>query len=281
MTRNKGRQDNWSLRLVVFDFDQTLSAIHVFKTLAGWPGTHDREFSVPAPFACTEEGQIRRIIELNGAEFQRTGGFAQMAFGGKERVETIRTFLQKLHEQGTELIICTKGLIGVVKKCLHDLDLLHYFNEVYGNRGNTYDMTAYDKHVAEEKSSANAEFRHFLGRMDQTGWGTKDQLISRLMKRGGLLFEQCAFVEDDPEEIRRAKDVCMTLFLKEARGMTPEDCASLLRMAVEPCSANSVQRVPHNRNSIKMLARTGSQAVPGLCCNPSGKPWKGRTSLAS
>jgi len=220
-------------------------------------------------------------MELNRAEFLRSGGFAQMAFGGKERVETIRKFLQNLREEGTELIICTKGLIGVVKKCLHDLDLLQYFNEVYGNRGNTYDMTAYDKQVAEERSSTKAEFRHFLGRTDQTGWGTKDQLISRLMQRAGLLFEQCAFVEDDPEEIRRAQDVCRTLYLKEAHGMRPEDCAMLLRMAVEPCSAGCAQRVPYNRNSFKMLARTGSHAAPAMSRNSSGKPWKERKSLAS
>lgn len=246
------------MRLVVFDFDQTLSRIHVFKTLAGWPGSACGELGVPAPFASSEEGQMQRIMELNGAEFKKNGGFAQMAFGGRDRVEAIRKFLQNLSEEGTVLIICTKGLIGVVKKCLHDLDLLRYFQEVYGNRGTTYEMTAYDRQVAEDRRRS-AEFRQFVGRPDQVGWGTKDQLISKLMRCSGLHFEQCAFVEDDPEEIRRAKDVCRTLYIKEANGMTPEHCTALLRMAVEPSPA---PKAPHGQRSLKALARAGSYGAP-------------------
>merc|ERR1719210_71576 len=119
----------------------------------------------------------------------------------------------------------------------------------------------------------------FLRSYGSTGWGTKEQLISKLMQRGGLRFEQCAFVEDDPEEIRRAKDVCRTLFVKDAHGMTSEHCAILLRMGVEPCSTIAVQKNPQNHSGFKTLARAGSHASSALWRHPSGKPWKARTSV--
>ena len=42
-----------------FDFDQTISKIHVFKQLAGW------EPGVDAPHALSERGQIHRLKMLN------------------------------------------------------------------------------------------------------------------------------------------------------------------------------------------------------------------------
>ena len=47
------------LKHVYFDFDQTISTIHVFKQLAGW------EPGVDAPHALSERGQIQRLKMLN------------------------------------------------------------------------------------------------------------------------------------------------------------------------------------------------------------------------
>ena len=47
------------LKHVYFDFDQTISKIHVFKQLAGW------EPGVDAPHALSERGQIHRLKMLN------------------------------------------------------------------------------------------------------------------------------------------------------------------------------------------------------------------------
>ena len=47
------------LKHVYFDFDQTISTIHVFKQLAGW------EPGVDAPHALSERGQIHRLKMLN------------------------------------------------------------------------------------------------------------------------------------------------------------------------------------------------------------------------
>ena len=53
------------LKHVYFDFDQTISKIHVFKQLAGW------EPGVDAPHALSERGQIHRLKLLN-ADLQYT-----------------------------------------------------------------------------------------------------------------------------------------------------------------------------------------------------------------
>lgn len=231
-----GRGDGGALRLVVFDFDQTLTRFHVFKTLAGWTAGGRSSFEVPAPHASSEEGQLCRIDELNRKEFQKAGGFACAAFGGASRVDEVRKMLCALREGEAELVICTKGLVGPVKKCLLDLDLLQHFSEVYGNIGSNYGLLAYDREASAAKEGALAEL---LGRSDQASWGTKDRLISLLMRERGLQFEQCVLVEDDPDEIQRAKGVCRTLFVQEASGMTAEHNQKLVRWVTQPAPADA------------------------------------------
>lgn len=225
------------VRLFVFDFDQTLSVFHVFKTLAGWQGGAgggkgggDGRFYVPPPHATSEEGQIRRIVELSDSTFQQLGGFACAAFGGEPRVNEVRRLLEGLRAQSTELVVCTKGLVGPVRKCLYDLDLLQYFAEVYGNVCANYGMTAFDRQTA-EAGLVSAELMRFVGSADQANWHTKDKLIAKLMKRRGLRKDQCVLIEDDPEEIRRADPVCRTLFVHGAAGITGDHIEALLSMA--------------------------------------------------
>ncbi|CAK0871134.1 unnamed protein product, partial [Prorocentrum cordatum] len=57
-----------AVRLIVFDFDQTLSVVHVFKSLAGWGDKQaEKTMQVPRPFASTERGQVRRIREIDAS----------------------------------------------------------------------------------------------------------------------------------------------------------------------------------------------------------------------
>ena len=53
-----------SKKVVVFDFDQTISQLHVFKCLAGW----EARALFPAPYAASEVGQIRRLLDLGEAD---------------------------------------------------------------------------------------------------------------------------------------------------------------------------------------------------------------------
>lgn len=228
--------------MVVFDFDQTLSVIHVFKALAGW----SKDVQLPRPHATTERGQVRRIAELSQVDPFRSerGGFATAVFGGEARVEQLRQVLERLQAREVELLICTKGLVGAVRKCLHDVDLLGFFSEVYGNVGDNYGETPFDKELA--RSKPTTQERQFMSPPDKAAWRSKDKLILQLATRAGLSREQAVLVEDDPEEIRRANSVCRTLFVKEAAGMTPKQCAALLQMAEAPSDSQCEDvRVAH------------------------------------
>jgi len=221
------------LRLIVFDFDQTLSVFHVFKSLAGWgerltaKGAKDG-LNIPKPFATSEEGQVRRIEELNQTQFREAGGFAMAAFGGNARVAEVRSHLHALQNQNIELMICTKGLVGAVKKCLVDLDLLSFFAEVYGNVSDNYGKLPYDQSL--DTMEPVPGLRQLLGSSDCSNWHSKDKLINRLRAQKSLAKDEVVLVEDDPEEIYKAIDACLTVFVKEARGMTSAHFAELQRL---------------------------------------------------
>mmetsp|Transcript_8903 Transcript_8903/g.15712 ORF Transcript_8903/g.15712 Transcript_8903/m.15712 type:complete len:247 (-) Transcript_8903:209-949(-) len=229
------------VRLYVFDFDQTLTVFHVFKTLAGWP-KGDGSLCIPEPFATSELGQACRVEELSKTDFKEAGGFASIAFGGPERVEQVRSMLNFLKENGAVLMICSKGLVGTVQLCLSDLGLLSYFTQVYGHIGETYGTTDYDLQVSKASSAAR-----LLGTPDQALLGSKDKLVAALMSKRGLQPSEAVLVEDDPEEIRKARKICRTFFVKAACGLTPEQMALLMKMSDDDSMQSSAQGVGSKR----------------------------------
>eukprot|EP00929_Paragymnodinium_shiwhaense_P091042 TRINITY_DN51095_c0_g1_i1.p1 TRINITY_DN51095_c0_g1~~TRINITY_DN51095_c0_g1_i1.p1 ORF type:complete len:240 (-),score=54.98 TRINITY_DN51095_c0_g1_i1:393-1112(-) len=225
------------LKLIVFDFDQTLSKYHVFKTLCG---KSRYGFQVRGPFAASEAGQMRKIEELDMSDFAGPGGFAQAAFGGSTRVEEMRGHLTSLRAHGCEMLICTKGLVGTVRKLLLDLQLLDFFCEVYGNIADDYGMLPFDREGKEPECAA------LLGHQGQARWGSKVNLIERLMKERGLRKSECVLIEDDPNEIDSAEDTCRTLFVQNASGMGAEHWAELQSM---------LEGKAQQPESVKMTAR--------------------------
>lgn len=225
----------------MFDFDQTLSVFHVFKALAGVGDSRTKEgLPVPKPYAKTEAGQVRKIMELNEVPFKCQGGFASAAFGGSSRVDEMRRHLQRLRERDVEMVICTKGLVGPVRKCLLDLDLLPFFAEVYGNVGDTYGSTDFD--AEETADTLPSEMKALLGSpLINSNWGSKDKLITRLMTQAGIDKVGCVLVEDDPEEIKKAAPVCQTLFVQAQAGMTTEHFDALHTMCVGDAAGNLAQ----------------------------------------
>lgn len=252
------------VKLVVFDFDQTLSVIHVFKSLSGWEEDAPRtSVRVPAPYAFTERGQVRRIRELNQLPAYRDG-FAVAAFGGTIRVDQVRRCLLALKENGAEILICTKGLVGAVRLVLQELDLLSLFSEVYGNiGGDAYGSTPFDRAVAREPPSA--EDVQLLGQVHQANWGTKADLIRRLMMERRLRREQVVLVEDDPDEIRSAGTICRTLWVKEAAGMTLPLMEALQRMTI-PASGDSLDAA---LGYARAVGPSFPPSLSSLACPPS------------
>lgn len=277
-----------SVRLIIFDFDQTLSCVHVFKSLAGWAERNRKQeqglLRVPRPFASTERGQLQRIFELNSVEpFRTEGGFARVAFGGENRVAELRRFLCSLSAGGTEMMICTKGLVGAAKKCLSDLRLLEFFSEVYGNiGGDAYGSTDYDKAVA--GSEPTAEERGFLGTRESAGWRSKADLITRMLSSRRLGREQVVLVEDDAEEIRKAAPVCRTHFVRDGGGLQGEDLLALRRMVGGEGSKGRPPRQPRSASGAPLRGPTARGASPSLASrggSPSGEGTEGRAILVA
>jgi hypothetical protein len=211
------------VRLVVFDFDQTISVIHVFKLLAGWRRSGEKS-------AQSEIGQIRLIDDLNGdPPFVNDGGFAWHALGGKARVDSLGKLFTDLKSQEAELIICTKGLVGAVRKCLMATDLLAPFSEVYGRIGNDYRSESVYDLQASKRTATDVE-RKLLGSRSNGDWDSKADLIERLKKDRGLADSEVVLVEDDADEIQRARGVCRTVFVRDAKGMTEANFAELRAM---------------------------------------------------
>jgi len=219
------------LRLVVFDFDLTLSVFHVSKVLAGVTPP-EGEFRVPPPYAVAELGQLRRLRELDTElEIAAAGGFAALAFGGFERVKAIDSMLRELRTAGVKLYVCTKGLVGPVQLILEDLGLRHHFLGIYGNLGEAYGRYEYDE-IVTRGPTAPAE-RRLLGKPAQGGWLSKDLLVMRLRKQHGIESrDQACLVEDDPEEIERAEWCSRPLYVEPVfHGMGAEHFDWLKRAA--------------------------------------------------
>lgn len=206
----------------------------------------------------TERGQMRRIEELNQSGPFKGVGFAKAAFGGEARVEQVRQMLRGLRERGVELVVCTKGLVGAVKKCLEDLGLLEFFAEVYGNVGSGYGETLYDREVCRLEPSE--EERKLLGCPNQADWSSKDVLISQLKARMNLHRRQVVLVEDDQEEIERAAPICRTLWVRDAAGMTAEHLLALQEMAADTHPRST--RLPETYRSVAMPFKPCSKRAP-------------------
>mmetsp|Transcript_9333 Transcript_9333/g.20766 ORF Transcript_9333/g.20766 Transcript_9333/m.20766 type:complete len:282 (+) Transcript_9333:77-922(+) len=216
-------------RLVVFDFDQTLSCVHVFKILAGW---EQEQLAVDPPFALTEWGQVRRIFELNATEpFNKNGGFALAAFGGPDRVKMLRRLLCLLADRGVKVVICTRGLTGTVKKCLHDVGLDGLISEVFGNTADCYGQHDYDEEIAFGRTTSTEQFYAASSQECRFEWDSKDKLIEQVMLEFDPVLDrsQVIFVDDDAQEIEMGQRVSRTIWVSEAEGITPEHCQMIGR----------------------------------------------------
>jgi hypothetical protein len=137
--------DRGHIRLIIFDFDNTLSVYHVFKGLVGWrdqggtPGGYTkgtRVMKIWGDPAQTELGQMMRVAEYDKVNGRQPGDFAKIAFGGEVRVRQLKETLEYLKiQRRVHLVIVTKGLVGVVRELLSDLGMLELFTDVYGNVG--------------------------------------------------------------------------------------------------------------------------------------------------
>jgi HAD superfamily phosphatase (TIGR01681 family) len=93
--------------LVVFDFDCTLSVVHMYQILR------------------REEGQGRLASDKSA--------FYTTVFGGQQRIVALSTMLSALQNSGCKIRILSFGFESEIEDALTDLQLRHYFEHVYGS----------------------------------------------------------------------------------------------------------------------------------------------------
>lgn len=220
-------QPRLQARAVFFDFDRTLTVVHVFKSLAGWA---DKQVCCcpilsnlvnDESFALTERGQLRRLCQLGPA-------WIEQAFGGTTRIAVLRQLLAGISAGGfCRIVLVTRGYVGVARKCLHEAGLLEFFERVYGNIGEAYgEGTAFDAASAAVKP--DTEQAQLLGGDQDSEWHAKWQIIFRYMEQDGLTGDQVILVDDDPDEIGSVSHAVRTLLVEGNAGLAEADVAELL-----------------------------------------------------
>lgn len=216
------------LQLAVFDYDLTLTVHHMVYVLSGG----EASLQVPPPHARTERGQLARLLELDRQPgYQAQGGFAQIVFGSADRVKLLRQLLEELRSQGVECVVCSKSLVGPLRRCMDRVGLLGYFSKIYANVGDVYGATDYDQMFLSGHGRLGQDER-YLGSAGMAGWGSKRELVARLMTERGLRGADAVFVDDTEAEVRSLEGLCATVHVA-AHGIGQRECTVLRQMATE------------------------------------------------
>lgn len=236
--RSSLKSTSKNIEIAMFDFDQTLSTVHVFKTLGGlgvnWFGHA----------ALSPEGQYS-LLEKYPDKYN-----ALWAFGGETRIAALRDLFEKLKKRGVKMMICTLGYPIVVKTLLEEADMLKYFGwtgvpSVVGMSNSAYadSWTSYDLQAQQELEVHTAK--------DEVLTLPKVQLLDELLEmeeqrmQVELPLSAGVIVEDDPEAIMDAQsywresgslfpskvDRMSYIHVKNRRGLQENEMIDLLRMA--------------------------------------------------
>jgi len=253
------------MKLAVFDFDCTLSVFHVFNSLIG------ETSRIPPPYASTEVGQMKRVNELD-----QGGAFTLQVFGGEQRVRLLTDVLQELHRNGVTCVVCTKGLIGPVRKLLANSGLLRHFKDVYGRIGETYGVTPYDQSVSMSWMDLD---RMYLGAQKNADWTSKSEVVQTLLASHRAQPQEAVIIDDDVKEITSCRGVCQTVHVSGGQGLGLSEwrqLQSLVGMASpfaahgrqDPSFGGSMRAPVANGQIPGAFPRTNSQLVPGMSFVP-------------
>eukprot|EP00927_Polykrikos_kofoidii_P056868 TRINITY_DN50958_c0_g1_i1.p1 TRINITY_DN50958_c0_g1~~TRINITY_DN50958_c0_g1_i1.p1 ORF type:complete len:282 (+),score=59.63 TRINITY_DN50958_c0_g1_i1:96-941(+) len=218
------------VRLVILDFDNTLAVMHIFKRLAGWESDPHVDFR---PFSMSQRGQVRQVTKLDEVgHFAKAGGFATVAFGGPTRIAAIRKVLELLKERDIEVIICSRGFVGVIKKCLDDIGLLDLITEVYANTTSDNECgLPYDDEIADEpETPEETKYCRSEDQCEDFDWPNKADCISSLMKKLHLTWHQAVLLDDDMFEIVEARPLCRTVHISKGCGLQKEHLRTLQKL---------------------------------------------------
>ena len=240
------------VKVFVFDFDQTLSAVHVFKQLAGWEAPAVQ--FVHPPFELSERGQVNLVNRLNGSgkyvftppnkdQNARPAIFlvdkkkglegttwSVACLGGQNRVDALRRFFNDLKARDATLVICTKGYVDTVRKILKDVDLDKYFTRFYGRSDVEYNR----KGGARKTGNPDDD-------MKRTKWSSKGLVLRELVKEWDLEKEEACLIDDDVRELDGSSAYSETLLVEDATGIDPQIMMTLAEAAKNLSQDNSIE----------------------------------------
>jgi hypothetical protein len=121
-----------ALRLVMFDFDLTLTTEHLSRLIS-------------------RKGL--GIEQLSQEELVRI-------FGGTERLQTLRCFLGRLCQDGVKLGIMSRGTTSTIKGALCRVDILQYFDRIFGSDSADFENVQFQKVRLVRRIQANLNLSH-------------------------------------------------------------------------------------------------------------------------
>ena len=242
------RRENYAdqrVKVFVFDFDQTLSAVHVFKQLAGWEAP-SVQFVHP-PFELSEKGQVALVTRLNASgqyvftppnQDQNTQpaifpldkkkglegtSWSVACLGGNDRVNALHRFFSDLKSQNATLVICTKGYVDTVRKILRDVDCEKYFSRFYGRSDVEYNRRG--------RARATGATGTPDDDMKRTKWSSKGLVLRALVEEWGLERSEAVLIDDDIRELDGSSAYSETLWVEDAAGIDPQIMMTLAEAA--------------------------------------------------
>ena len=125
------------LQIVFYDFDQTLSVIHIFHETKG-------------------------VEDVSGKNDQ----FFIGAFGGKERVDRLKKHFERLAKAEVKCVIVSYGYTAVIKESLTRVGLIEFFEEgaIFGRDSEALIRVKGQKHkvISEEMDSERISFKEAI-----------------------------------------------------------------------------------------------------------------------
>merc|ERR1712151_1330346 len=188
-------------------------------TMAGAEG----DALLPPPYAVSEKGQLRRLLQAGEK-------FSISVMGGPARIAKLKVTLQTLKAMGIDIVVCSKGLVGTIRKILRDCDLLKFFRHVYGNIGDCYGSCGPWDRESEVSWQLPADCYGLLGTMDCSYTGGKAAVIFELKRQQQLSRKQVYLVDDDENEIENARGTCSTFHVSGRCGLTEEFLDDIVAM---------------------------------------------------